>query len=347
MKRCIHFGGDNACYHPSQFGKGLQNGEMSCLGCPKRVFEYAMPQPDWPVFQELPPQALQPNRQTLLRLVDFGTGQVSNCSLIRYNGKLLLAYRCGWRKSNIALATLDESYQMASVRVPKLDTHPAHAHAREDPRLFHCAGGLWMSYTGVNRAEQPGQVARTMFSELSDDVCPVHAPYFGQSRKWEKNWMFFEHDGELLSVYDSHPLRIAKMSKDFKHYTIFKTAHWNRPEALGMLRGGCPPVRVGDEYYVFGHGSFMHGPGEGGRWDPWYVATLFTFCAKTFVPLRVCRNPLMIPRPGDCPKGWQPKVVYPGGAVFDNGVWKISYGYHDHACWIAEFTDGQIEQVLE
>src|SRR5687768_4882438 len=72
-----------------------------------------------------------------------------NSSLIDHGDGFLLAFRDGWKGSQIWIATLDRHFaptgKYARLNLP----HPAANWGREDPRLFRLNGHLHVSFTGV------------------------------------------------------------------------------------------------------------------------------------------------------------------------------------------------------
>ena len=151
------------CTHPTQ---PLGPYVCPCAGCGKRCTGHpayrppaeprARPKPAAPKVKSAPPPLVAP-----LRLVPVGPAGLSarpdgysfNASLIRYRGRLLMAYRDGWAGSNVHVAELAEDYTVLSSTNLNL-RHPRAAGGREDPRLFTLGGRLHVAAQVVAGAHQ-------------------------------------------------------------------------------------------------------------------------------------------------------------------------------------------------
>ncbi len=262
-----------------------------------------------------------------------------NCSLLEYEGRLLLASRRGWYGSRLYLSELDPDYQPRWTRPLDL-AHPRAAAGLEDPRLFVFRGRLHCAFTGV---EERGGVryAHQLLCRLDEAyrVEEVWLPEYEGRTPWEKNWQFFEQDGELYSVYSVSP-HVVLRHDGRRAEKVAETAGpplW--PDC--RLRGGAPPVRVGDEYYHFFHGA-LH---RGGRGD--YAAGVYTFAAgPPFAVRRAAPAPVLLPDEHDRRDDLNLSVVFPCGALRRDGHWVISYGYHDRECRIAVVEAAEVERAL-
>jgi FkbM family methyltransferase len=264
-----------------------------------------------------------------------------NCSLIRFEGKLFMAYRLHWANARIVLAELDEN--LLVIRNQRL--HLRLGQAQEDPRLFIFRGELHVSYSALY---QRGDKSWTdvCYARLEQDatgnwhVGDEFYPHYAGRTTWEKNWGFFEHNGELLAVYSISPHRVLRI--DGNGAELIADVPIRFPAKPGMLHGGAPPVFHRGEYYCFYHRRL------GASAEKFYSLDLYTFEAKPpFRPSRQVVAPLLIPDLQDRPAPTVPQAVFPGGAFIDEQHrWAVSFGYYDKWSEVAWWDINQIESCL-
>jgi hypothetical protein len=233
-----------------------------------------------------------------------------NTSLIEWKDGYLMAFRNGWRGSEIYVVPLDGELREIGPAVKLNLTHSEANYGREDPRLFYFRGKIHVAYIGV----VGGSLIRhtsVLYARLSDSlrVEQVYCPHYPQRNLWEKNWSFFEHDGQLYAIYSIAPHRILSIDGERTKlaYETPTVAPWNPGTEM---RGGASPVKVGDEFYHFFHSRVASGNHRV------YITGLYTFDAEP--PFRVRR---MIPDPIDVadrstkPRDQYASVVFVCGAV--------------------------------
>ncbi len=286
------------------------------------------------------------------RLASVKDGRKFNCSVIDFGDLRLMAYRTGWVSSRLHIATLGKDLQPESTFPIDLQ-HPRCSAGREDPRLFVFRDTLYMAFAGVEWVGGRVSVAQ-MVAQLDSkyQVTRIWEPaYANRTRPMEKNWQFFQHDSELYCVYGIAPdhkiLHIDSMTGDAKlsHSTPTPTK-WSG----GLLRGGCPPVRVGTEYYHWFHGFNKTKRDDTlGSWYDYSVG-VYTFDAKPpFKVRRMTPHPVWLGDPSklDLNVTKDKSVIYPCGVVLDGDKWLVSAGHQDWECFVASFGVADIERQLE
>ena len=272
-------------------------------------------------------------------------GWAFNAGLIRFKGRLLMPYRTDWAGSRVHVAELTEDYGVISTTQLDLP-HPRATGGQEDPRLFDAGGELRLHFVGVEAVRGRGRTSQ-LYARLTDDlrVAAVHCPEptnFARQEPKEKNWSPFWHDGEHLAVYETGPRHVVVRIDGDRAERVADT-----PVALpwsgGFLRGGAPPVRVGDRYYHWFHGRV------GTDRHPWYNVGLAVFEARP--PFRVVA---MSPHPmlwGDMAANLTTDrsyacTAFPCGAVIENGVWKVSMGWNDRGVRIGEWSHDSVNAAI-
>ncbi len=274
-----------------------------------------------------------------------------NASIIPYRGRLLMAYRAGVHRAIIHVAELDAGYN-AVRSVPLALRHPLGPDTQEDPRLTTGpGGGLRVFFYGFERNRSRTTM---LYADLSDDLVagPVrHLELHGRNYPKEKNWSPYVHDGEQYVVYTISPHVILRIDGDRAERVHVSDTPF--PWSGGHLRGGAPPVLVGDRYYHWFHGCALPGtstPSDGTAAGSHYNVGLYTFEAKPpFRPLSMTPHPL---RWGDrhanvtrdkCPYH---AVVFPCGAYLDGDDFYVSSGENDRRIGLAVWSRAAVDAAL-
>lgn len=277
-----------------------------------------------------------------------------NCSFIEYKGKTYFAYRLEGKpfcvNIKIGLCLLDEFYNPiqnsnvlldlhADLHAPHGKTYAKNFHV-EDPRLFIHNDDLYLSYTDGYQMAQAKINPETLQA--------VESFYIDKSglQQTEKNWVFFSHDKQLYSVYNTAPHEIFAM--DGAKWNRLYVHDWNPEWKYGTIRGGTPPVKVGDRYYSFFHSAVgvKHRGIEGRQ----YFMGAYSFEARPpFRPLSITKEPLLV---GEWVDDMIPRlsnaifVVFPSGAIRKNNGWLISFGYNDYRCRFIELLDSDLKNNM-
>lgn len=250
-----------------------------------------------------------------------------------------MAYRTGWSGSRIAVCEVNpETGETEGNRVLAL-SHPRARIGSEDPRLFTWQGRLHVAYTAYD-----GRRTHQLYARLSDSfkVEQVFAPEYQHRAAWEKNWQFFEGTDKLLyAVYSVDPHIVLRINGD-------RTEAVGQTDSLirwsgGVVRGGCPPVLIDGQFW-----HWTHGVKEDKEPNRRYSVGLYTFDPDP--PFRV-RHSVKEPVAWASEEDWREsgnycRVVFPGGAVFDKGTWRVAVGVHDRWCEIWSWSHADARQVL-
>lgn len=266
-----------------------------------------------------------------------------NTSIARWQNGYLLAYRTGWYNSDICLAFLDDDLQETAPSKCLDLLHPDASYGREDPRLFFHDGAWHVSFIGVVRNEQGQLHTNVLYARLTEnfDVEAIYHPTYPQRNFWEKNWIFFSHEGQLYAVYSIAPHRILKIdgAKATLVYDTPTPARWSS----GEPRGGSTPILTGDEYWTFFHSRHVRPDGV-----RCYDIGVYTFEAKP--PFRILR---FTPTPIDTadmetkPADQYAAVLFPCGAVLRENDWLVSMGVHDRWTEIRRYGMDRLAEKLE
>lgn len=311
--------------------------------------------------------------------------RIYNPAIICFRDRLLMAYRVdsGCRETmrrRIGLCALDDRLNVVPGSiVPLSDTIQSGDPRYYDPRFLVCGDRLFVHYNN-NFLTRPNQLQMV---ELDPDTLVAKLParslhLDGPRQEIEKNWMLFEHEGELLAVYQIAPHTILRVDLAGQVAIECRPIHntdWDVSAYAGRFGapcGGAPPVRQGNTYVSFFHSRYSISPlrwvlrfwtvPPGTRLSRYvaaverrlrrpfaqvrYVAGAYAFeAAPPFRPLWITPEPVL--RPEDEPprryrrraNPYADGIVYPCGAILEEGGgWLVSYGLHDEHCCLRRVT---------
>ena len=211
----------------------------------------------------------------------------------------------------------------------------------EDPRAIYVDDRVFISASTFHRVGKTTWVmVHQILSQMTHDwtatgvIDPVYGGNGGSPMMQtgnEKNWLWFHHNGRFHMVYSNQPHDVVEFDERWKPVKSHKTRFGNPLWKHGEIRGGTPPVRVGDEYFSFFHSSL-----------PWigrkrrYHMGAYAFEAHP--PFRITRMSTMPILSGSKDDPWHdglPLVVFPCGAILRNGTWTVTMGINDcESGWI-------------
>ncbi|NCC30913.1 MAG: hypothetical protein EOM24_02690 [Chloroflexia bacterium] len=318
---------------------------------------------------------------------------IYNPAITRFRNRLLMAYRVdfGYKKPfrvATAMCALDERLQVVPGSVVALsDTIADDTTNHYDPRFLVYQDRLFVHYNN-DWNTVPNQI---FLVELDPDTLQARSSarlleLQGPRQPCEKNWLLFDHDGELFAIYQVAPHIVLHVdlagSGPIRCRPVYRTA-WDTTayaRRYGALRGGTPPVRVGAHYISIFHSRTHaqksapthHSPAvQRLKRMPWlrqitrwlrehfapvrYYGGVYAFAAEPpFAPTFLRPTPILWPEregPRQRPTASHMaprRVVYPCGLVhLDDGRWLVSYGIHDERAALRVFTHQEIEGGLE
>lgn len=284
-----------------------------------------------------------------------------NPAITRFGDRLIMSYRVvtpdGQRRLALCRLTADFAVVPESL-VPLSDFMQTGGDWHADARFCAFQDRLFIHY---NDGSQRGRSANHLYwVEIDPErLTPLREPQElvldGPRRAVEKNWMFFAHDGALWAIYSIAPhivLSVTLAESGPIHCRPVYTQSWDvtaYTARYGQLRGGAPPVRVGDHYVTFCHSAFVAHPWRRRffrllRKAPTnithYVGGVYGFAAEPpFAPLWLCATPPIFPPhlPRHRPQ-LNPVVdysAYPCGALLQDGQWIVSFGARNEYCCLA------------
>jgi predicted GH43/DUF377 family glycosyl hydrolase len=147
--------------------------------------------------------------------------------------------------------------------------------------------------------------------------------------KHNKNWLWFFHGGSLNLLLFSDPWHIVQFGDSWERQQPFISdgVKWKH----GVVRGGTPPILVGDHFFTFFHSSLPWS----GRYRRYFMGAIAFEAQPPFRPTLWTQEPMLIGSQNDQWAQGKPLVVYPCGAVIENDRWFITMGINDLKCgWV-------------
>lgn len=251
-----------------------------------------------------------------------------------YDSNLHLDYPANGTNAKLVYATLDNQLNIVAKR-PLVVTPDLSC---EDPRLFVYRDRLWLAYNGA--AYNPARFRQHIVS--LQDGQPTNVFALERYRATDKNWMYFESEGNLYAVYSIDPHVVIRIDGD-KIEEVARTEP-NLTKKIwwyGEPRGGSCPWNIGnDEFLTFFQSHYI----PYGFYRRVYVMGAYVFSAKPpFQIKRVTRAPLLVPETHDVKMH---AVVFPGGAVFRDDKWVVPFGYNDCESGLAIFSREQVDSLM-
>lgn len=251
-----------------------------------------------------------------------------------YDRNLYLEYPAQGTNARLIYATFDDQLNVTSKRPLPVTPHLS----CEDPRLFVYHDRLWLAYNGASY--NPASFRQHIVA--LQDGQPTNVFALERYRMTDKNWMYFESDGNLYAVYSIDPHVVIRIDGD-KIEEVARTQpglvkkHW----WYGEPRGGSCPWNIGnDEFLTFFQSHYI----PYGFYRRVYVMGAYVFSAKPpFQIKRVTKMPIMVPETTDVKMH---AVVFPGGAVFRDDKWIVPFGYNDHQSGLAVLTREQVDSLM-
>lgn len=301
------------------------------------------------VFEQVP--------GTRLRFPVGAPARRYNPGLVKTPTGWLLPYRhigmSDW-ESTINLAEFSHEWEFRSERrVEGLAEWPEDwKEYREDPRLIRTPeGSLLMPY--VLATYSPARTFTQRFAVLDSGTHKVLRDFsiaqYGQNQqvpgRQEKNWTPFYLGRELHFIYRISPFVVVRASDHATTTNRMVPGVVSWEKLYGEPRGGTPPVNVGGNRWV----SFFHSrtPHMAREWRYHWGAFEFEVSpTATGVKTRVLRfteHPIATASERDgflWPKGacfWEPVVIFPTGAHFEDGRWTVAAGVNDSAVGVFSF----------
>lgn len=189
--------------------------------------------------------------------------RVFNPAILSIAGQWVFAYRVVFTPDDhrIAICRLDSQLRVQPGSVCALSDVIVDAGTLlQDPRLIEHQGRLWLYYDHY----RPGQPNRMVLVEL--DLATLQPKgavrpllLTGSRQRTEKSWLLFVHADELYAVYRMVPHVILHLDLSLPDAVLCRPVHrvtWEDggyAQRYGELRGGTPPVQIGDYYYSFFH----------------------------------------------------------------------------------------------
>jgi predicted GH43/DUF377 family glycosyl hydrolase len=274
-----------------------------------------------------------------------------NPSLTIWNRKLWMVYRCvsslkgaslfKWNREFAAcrLGTDLQPIKESNINVSKrIGNAVTKRRWYADPRFFLRGDDQWISYhDDINLHVFPINLERPPERIYPKPLVLVDKP----PRSGERNWGFFD-DGAFKAVYSIYPHVVLKLEESNDHVKAFSLNETKIPitwdvKRWGEPHGGSSPVCVGSCWFSFFQSS------TSASWmskRKVYHLGFYGFDANPPHRIRyMTREPILSASSIVGPWSYYRNhaVVFPSGALCDDGWWLVSLGIHDRTIMFAVF----------
>jgi len=251
-----------------------------------------------------------------------------NPSIVRWNDELLLSFRISNPANDmetfIGLCWLDENFKLnKEKKIQFLKTElftRAVLTSAQDARLLTVDDKLYIVYNdaSITGALLPRRMYVAELNYVDDTFEIVHAEimqsYEGASlQRWEKNWVPFDYEGNLLLAYSIAPHKVLYPILGTSVCETFAFSVSTKPWKFGELRGGTPALICDDEYLSFFHSYDALGSRR-------YLMGAYTFSLDPPFELTAMSD-IAIPTEG--------RIAFPGGFLVSKKYIWLVYGMND------------------
>jgi predicted GH43/DUF377 family glycosyl hydrolase len=219
----------------------------------------------------------------------------------------------------------------------------------EDPRVVEFQGSWFMFYTDgltVGVAKLELDTCDVIYSHFLD-VPPTHI-VSSQSDGREKNWIPIVSSNKLYLLYSDTPRTFihcideaTKLSVE-KYDKLNYNVLWN----YGSVRGGCPPIEYDENTLIwFFHSSkAFYSSIQTLNNKIYFIGAYLTSKTYPFEIKEVTQYPIFFGFPSSISveKSYQTNVVFPCGAIYEEGRFIISMGVNDHYIGHLQFDKSNI-----
>lgn len=262
--------------------------------------------------------------------------------------------------SYVGIVKLDDDFNPISTPVllntrEDGDITPSQA---EDARIFAFRNKLFVIYNDNREVVNPSlKQRRDMYiAELQETdegfrlLTPLKITHSEKYHAvtWQKNWVPFEWNHELLLDYLRKPHEILNcdLSSGLSS-PIFETTSkikWD----FGMIRGGTPALLVDGEYLAFFHSPIITKTSASNNVSMYhYYMGAYTFSsAPPFQITKISRSPII----GEnfyTESSYDKRIIYPGGFTVGEKEFYVAYGKDDSEIWIATINKQKLMNSLK
>ena len=122
----------------------------------------------------------------------------------------------------------------------------------EDVRLFNINNKIYYIGSYYNPNNKKIQIVSNKFNINEDFKLKIIIPTFKTTFNWEKNWVFFNNNGDLNVIYKWNPIYICKIDYEENRLNLIKTIE-NLPKIFDKFRGSTNGVLYDNKIWFIVH----------------------------------------------------------------------------------------------
>jgi len=275
-----------------------------------------------------------------------------NPSAIKWKGKNWMSFRLEcfpfWKNGRMGVSQMTDDWKPIPGTSTMIALPGRNGYCMaEDGRFIVHRGKLLLGYnTGIR------QKMAYMTDDLQIQKAFEFEPNGFELQTLEKNWAFFDYEGQLFCIYTQSPYSLMTVKDNV--ITPYKSTPWETPWRWGLPRGGATPVYHDGHLYHFFHSSLQLDPNvEHGRWkNPrrYHMGVVILEDKPPFRIADVSHQPIVsgYRHPEDKTLGWidpsDHMVVFPGSAHRndENDGWVVACGINDRHSYMLTIPDSEI-----
>jgi predicted GH43/DUF377 family glycosyl hydrolase len=210
-----------------------------------------------------------------------------------------------------------------------------------DPRLLKVNNEIFMIYCSARKEDKHSMVSSQLNlckikisgeNALVEHNVTLKVPF---QKKWEKNWVLFESEGNLFMEYQISPHIVIQADTESGFcsnldYRGRNLCNGKIKWPFGLIRGGTPALVVDDSYLGFFHSSLYD---SGSNTHSYYVGAYTFMRTYPFALEKISFEPFFCYDFYSTPKNEKTSsnVIFPGGYVIKEEKIYLCYGENDDA----------------
>lgn len=260
-----------------------------------------------------------------------------NSSIFKFkNNKYLMTRHCHFNKNKVLYNTLKLFNLNEGINeIPLKIKDEVQYEQYEDPRVLVHQDKIYVGCANYQlHVSKKIHQKILIFDNTFNHIENIHPVYDGNelncltNSRSQKNWTYFVYDGKILCVYQMVPHTVIEFDSKGRVLTEYKThTDITKTWRFGEPRMGSNPILKDGVYYNFFHSSI-----------PWknsqrqYFMGCYTFeSSPPFKIIEISKEPILWGNESNFRflPDFNPIVVFPCGAIYENNNFYVSFGLND------------------
>lgn len=192
---------------------------------------------------------------SIIKLNDLNNNYLINMRCVNYNldtnGESSIKSENDVTFTSNILLIVDSKFKILkkSIIYPEIDDIPYIG--IEDIRIINFDDKIFYIGSSFNKLTNKVQITSYEYSLNENFKINFIEPSFITDNLWEKNWVFFVNDSELLVIYKWNPIYICKIDYEKNNLNLFNVIE--SPDFFSEFRGSTNGILFNDKFWFIVH----------------------------------------------------------------------------------------------